>query len=240
VKGTDGAGLPEAAMHRYADRAALDEALAASIAGDLDLAIAARGRARLALSGGSTPRGLLTRLGKAHIPWEKVSVTLVDERWVPASHADSNARMVQETLLAGAAGHARFLPLYLDRAHPEAAVDAIEATLAPLGTIDVLMLGMGGDGHFASLFPGSTALRPGLDPAGDRACIAVDPPAAPHPRMSMTLPRIVDTRRLILHVTGDDKLEVLARAARDGDADTLPIAAVLGLAEPALEIHWAP
>jgi 6-phosphogluconolactonase len=236
----DGAGVPEAAVQHYEDREALDEALAVSIAGDLDAAIAARGRASLALSGGSTPRGLLTQLGKADIPWEHVSVTLVDERWVPASHADSNARMVRETLLAGAAGRARFLPMYLDRAHPSAAVDDIEAVLAPLGTIDVLMLGMGGDGHFASLFPGSAALRPGLDLNGAHRCIAVDPPAAPHPRMSMTLARIVDTRRLILHITGQDKLDVLGRAARERDADTLPIAAVLGLAKPTLEIHWAP
>jgi 6-phosphogluconolactonase len=148
--------------------------------------------------------------------------------------------MVQETLFASAAGRSRFLPLYLDRAHPGDAVDDIEAALAPLGTIDVLMLGMGGDGHFASLFPGSAALHPGLDPAGKHSCIAVDPPAAPHPRMSMTLPRIVDTRRLILHITGQDKLDVLEQARRDRDADTLPIAAVLGLTEPALEIHWAP
>lgn len=232
--------MSEPEVHRYADRASLDRDLAGEIAGVLARAITEKGSASLAVSGGSTPRGLLTCLGAMPIAWDRVTVTLVDERWVCSNHADSNERMVRETLMAGAASVARFVPLYTGTDHPSQAVSEVEAALAGLGTIDVLMLGMGGDGHFASLFPDSAALLPGLDLAGRAACIAVDPPAAPHARMSMTLTRIVDTGKLILHIAGEDKLAVLRQAAVDGNAERLPIAAVLELAEPGLEIYWAP
>ncbi|MEE4279139.1 MAG: 6-phosphogluconolactonase [Halieaceae bacterium] len=232
--------MSELEIHRHSDPSSLDRALAEEIAGVLASAITVNGCASLALSGGSTPRGLLGCLGALPLAWDQVTVTLVDERWVDAAHPDSNARMVRETLLAGAAGAAAFIPLYTAREHPSQAVEEVEAALAGLGTIDVLMLGMGGDGHFASLFPDSSALAAGLDLGGERACIAVDPPAAPHARMSMTLPRIIDTDKLILHITGADKLEVLERAAAERLPERLPIAALLGLEQPRLEIHWAP
>lgn len=232
--------MSELAIHRYADRGSLDRDLAEELAGVLASAITENGSASLALSGGSTPRGLLTCLGAKGIAWDRVTVTLVDERWVDKDHADSNERMVRETLMSGAASAAGFVSLYTGKDHPSQAVDEIEAALASLGTIDVLMLGMGGDGHFASLFPGSAALAAGLDLSGRASCISVDPPAAPHARMSMTLPRIVDTRKLILHITGDSKLDVLQQAAAEGRPEHLPIAAVLTLSAPKLEIHWAP
>jgi 6-phosphogluconolactonase len=232
--------MSEPAVHRHADRASLDRELAEEIAGVLASAITEKGSASLALSGGSTPRGLLTSLGGIPVAWDQVTVTLVDERWVDREHADSNERMVRETLMAGSASAAGFVSLYTGRDHPSQAVGELEETLGGLGTIDVLMLGMGGDGHFASLFPESEALLPGLDLSGKADWIAVDPPAASHARMSMTLPRIVDTRKLILHITGEDKLEVLQRAAAEGNPERLPIAAVLALSDPKLEIHWAP
>ncbi len=232
--------MSELPMHTYADRDALDASLAAALAERLRDAIAERGRATIALSGGSTPRGLLSHLGRQDVAWESVIVTLVDERWVDGEHDDSNARMVHETLLQGSAAAASFEPLYTGAAQPSLAVEDLESRLAELGTFDSLMLGMGGDGHFASLFPDSDALLPGLNLEGECSFIAVDPPIAPHARMSMTMPRIVDTRQLILHITGEDKLKILERAAIERDPESLPIAAVLGLAEPELEIHYAP
>ena len=231
--------MSEPAMHAYPNRETLDAALAKSIAATLEAAILERGRALIALSGGSTPRGLLTRLRGLDLAWNRITVTLVDERWVDGGHADSNARMVRETLLQGAAAAAHFQPLYSATDHPREAVEDLEARFAPLGACDIVILGMGGDGHFASLFPESEALLAGLDLGGQRTFIAVDPPVAPHPRMSMTLRRITNTRHLLLHITGEEKREVLERAAAE-DPRTLPIAAVLALSEPRVDIHWAP
>ena len=224
----------------FDSREALDRALAAELAGVLATAIEERGEATLALSGGSTPRGVLTELGRADLDWGRVAATLVDERWVDADHDDSNARMVRETLLSGAAGAASFVPLVVPGMSAEAARAEVETRLSRFATFDAVMLGMGGDGHFASLFPGSTTLKKGLDLDGTHSCIAVDPPAAPHARMSMTLPRILDTRRLILHLTGDDKRAVFERACQERDPSVLPIASLLDLEKPVLEIYWAP
>jgi 6-phosphogluconolactonase len=103
-----------------------------------------------------------------------------------------------------------------------------------------MILGMGDDGHFASLFPGSDSLESGLDMDSQQSFIAVDPPVAPHARMSMTLPRIVDTRRLILHIVGEGKRALLHEAVRLGDASILPIVAVIEARSPQAEVYWAP
>jgi 6-phosphogluconolactonase len=232
--------MSDLAIRTYADCDALDASLAEEVASRLRAAIEERGGASIALSGGSTPRGLLACLGGKELAWDRVTVTLVDERWVDDDHPDSNARMVRETLLRGAAARARFEPLYTGTAHPSEAVAGVEARLARLGAFDCLVLGMGADGHFASLFPGSEALMRGLDLQGDHAFIAVDPPAAPHPRMSMTLARIANTRHLVLHINGEAKRAVVQRASEERDPAALPIAAVLDLEAPRLEIHWCP
>lgn len=232
--------MSEVRLQAFEDRSDLDAALARTLEERLREAIQARGEATIALSGGSTPRPLLARLAQADLPWEKVSVTLVDDRWVDPQHEDSNERMVHETLLQGAAARSRFVSLHSAAAHPREAVDEMEARLDVFGTFDCLMLGMGGDGHFASLFPATPELREGLDLNSPRTCIAVDPVTAPHARMSMTLARIVDTRSLILHLTGADKRAVFELARADRDPMVLPIAAVLDVPAPPLEVYWAP
>lgn len=232
--------MSDSLLREFDTRETLDQVLAAELAGLLAAAIDERGEATLALSGGSTPRGVLRELGRADLDWQRVATTLVDERWVDASHEDSNERMVRETLFGAAASAASFVPLVVPGMSAEAARAEVESRLERFATFDAMMLGMGGDGHFASLFPGSAALEEGLDRDGVHSCIAVDPPAAPHARMSMTLPRILETRRLILHITGQDKRAVLERARRERDPLRLPIAALLDVTAPALEIYWAP
>ena len=227
-------------MHSFDSREALDEQLADDIAAALETAIRERGQASIAVSGGSTPRGVFRALSARPLDWSRVTVTLVDDRWVNPEHEDSNERLVNEYLRVGNAASAPFVSLHSPHAHPRDAQTTIEERLAVFGTIDVMMLGMGGDGHFASLFPDSDVLEAGLDLSGTAACIAVDPPVAPHPRMSMTLPRIFDSRFLILHITGQDKLAILDEARRQGDPLTLPIAAVLAPTAPDLVIYWAP
>ncbi|MEO1081646.1 MAG: 6-phosphogluconolactonase [Pseudomonadota bacterium] len=224
----------------FPDREALDVRLASAVADQLAAGIEARGSASLAVSGGSTPRGVFAQLARTSISWDAVSVTLVDERWVNPSHADSNERLTRENLLTDSAAAARFVPLYAEAPRPEDALGEIAASLAVFDTFDSVMLGMGADGHFASLFPGSASLNAGLDLGGSEDCIAVDPPAAPHARMSLTLPRIINTRQLVLHITGDEKRAVLELARRHMDPQRLPVAAVLALSAPPLDIYWSP
>ena len=232
--------MSEVNFRKFDTRDALDEALAEDIAVGLSEAVRERGEASLALSGGSTPHGVLALLGARELPWDRVRVTLVDDRWVPTDHADSNERMVHETLLCGPASIASFVSLHTQADHPRQALVTIAERLGAFGTFDYLMLGMGADGHFASLFPDADNLAAGLSLDGDAACIAVDPPLAPHARITMTLPRIADTRRLILHLTGDAKRAVFEQAIEERDARVLPIAAVIDLPAPPLNVFWAP
>lgn len=234
------AGMFEMSLLEFDSRKGLDEQLADDVSGILRQAIEVRGVASLVLSGGSTPKGFLRSLACQELDWSKVTVTLADDRWVPSDHEDSNDRLVRENLLQGPANAAKFIPLVNGDAHPKTATVAIRDSLASLGTVDVMILGMGGDGHFASLFPASDTLAAGLDMHSRETVIAVDPPEAPHARMSMTLPRILDARHLILHIVGDDKRLVLDRALSDQDPLSLPIAAIMASESPAPYVYWAP
>lgn len=218
---------------------ALDRALADAIAARLAAAIAARGTASLVVSGGRTPIGLFERLSCAQIRWDAVTVTLADERWVEAAHADSNERLVRSHLLRNAAAAARFVPLKNAAATPEAGV---AATAAALGSIarpfDVVLLGMGDDAHTASLFPGAAELEAGLTAAA--SCLAVRPPHAPHARMSLTLKSLLDSRSILVQIAGASKRSVLERASEPGAVEIMPIRAILQQRTVPVEIYWCP
>jgi 6-phosphogluconolactonase len=232
--------MPEAELRAFPSRHALDGALAASVALALSAAMEERGGASLVVSGGSTPAGFFRALARQDLDWARLTVTVADERWVAPAHADSNERLVQEALLAGPAAKARFLSLWTTHEHPGEAESTVAERLRPLGSFDVVVLGMGTDGHFASLFPGSAALARGLALPGEDPCVAVDPPAAAHARLSLSLARLRDTRHLFVHIVGEEKRALLERAAAAMDPSTLPIAAVLALDEPAATVYWAP
>ena len=209
--------------------------LADDIAARLREATEARGRAVLCVSGGKSPVALFEALRALPLAWSQLTVTLVDERCVPPDHPDSNARLVRAHLLQGAAAEARFVP-WTDAPTPtlEDAAATANARVAALPPADVLVLGMGADGHTASLFPHSPDLAHALDLATPERVCAVrlpDPPPQPkHPRLTMTLAQILRARCLVLPVQGADKLATLAQAARGGDppgVDALPIAHIL-------------
>jgi len=231
--------MSDPAWRAFPSREALDEQLAEELATALRNAVAERGEASLVVSGGSTPIGMFRSLASRNLPWDRITVTLADERWVPADHHDSNERLVRENLLTDQAATAHFVPLLSDHERPQEAEGEVGARLQPLGTLDVVVLGMGTDGHFASLFPGSEALQRGLAPDAP-ACLAVDPPSAPHARLSLSLARLADTRRLLLPIVGQKKRAVLALAQSAPGSPGLPIAAALALESPSLEVFWAP
>jgi 6-phosphogluconolactonase len=226
-------------LHRYAKRDLLLHALSRRIAKDLREAIEKRSRASLMVSGGKTPQALFEMLSQEALPWEKVSVGLVDERWVSPEHAESNERLVKTYLLQGKASSASFIGMYHE------GVDAYEAqeichqriknTLWPF---DVVILGMGNDGHTASLFPHNSALKKGLAIGTDTLCIAVQPGSALHMRMSLTLRAILAADHLYLHFEGEDKVAVFEEAMEGMDVDGMPIRAVLHQPDKEVEVYY--
>jgi len=221
---------------RFDDRETLARELAASVAADLTAATAAHGDATLVVSGGSTPLPFFQALAKRRLDWPRVTVTLADERWVDPGDEASNEGLVRRELLVAEAAAARFVPLKNAAATPEEGRDACEAALAKLRRpFDVLVLGMGGDGHTASLFPGAAE----LDPEGSRLCLAVRPAAAPQARMSLALPALLGSRRIVLHLVGEEKLGVYERALTAGPVEELPIRAVLRRAADRVELWWS-
>ena len=226
--------------HTFADPLALADALALSVADDLRSALAARDTVSLALSGGNTPKAFMQALAQQALDWPCVMVTLVDERWVPESSERSNAALVRNNLLHGPAAQARFVPLYRDASDPENAIDEIEDGLAMLPSpFDVVVLGMGNDGHTASFFPGSDHLAAALDPATAAIVLPMRAPDAGEPRITLTLPPILAARSLYLHIEGMGKQQVLAQAVSgEGQGAVYPIRSVLKHARSRVQIYW--
>lgn len=227
-------------MRDFPSRAELDAHLADAAVDRLQNAIDARGQATLVVSGGSTPLNFFAELSRRELDWGKVVITLADERWVDADHPDSNQKLVAEHLLVNCAAAARFIALKNAEANARAGEFACEKALSSLGTFDLVILGMGGDGHTASLFPGAEALSQGLAPDSGRTCIAVQPLEAPHQRMSMTLPRLLDAHQVVVHITGEDKRAVLSQALQLEDLSVLPVSAVLRQQRTPVSVFWAP
>jgi 6-phosphogluconolactonase len=226
-------------LHRFADGTALAQALAAAVADDLRAGIAARGQACVALSGGNTPKRFMQALSQQPLPWDKVIVTLVDERWVPATHERSNARLVQENLLQGPAAAAHFVPLYRPTPEPEAATPALEADLPQ--SFDAMVLGMGADGHTASFFPGGDRLEEALDPSGLARVLPMRAPGAGEPRITLTLPVLLAATRLYLHIEGAEKQAVLQRAlSGEGEGRDYPVRTVLTHVERPIAVFSCP
>lgn len=198
--------------------------LADEVSEELDYCIKRHGRASIALSGGSTPRRFLSALGQADIDWGKVIVTLVDERWVPPTHKRSNARMLEETLLAGKASAATFIPLYESEIAAEQALAKVTSRLQSSSILppDVIVLGMGEDGHTASLFPHTT-----VQYGPDKRLATCEPKGIPETRITMTLETILSAPRIYLHLEGKIKLETLEIAMAGTDVVDMPIRAIL-------------
>ncbi len=229
-----------AQVHACADHEALAQALAASVADQLRAALAERGRAVLALSGGTTPVRFFQALAEQPLPWKQVAITLVDERWVDETQPRSNAALVREHLMYGAAAVASFLPLYRNYGEdPAQALPELETELAQLPLpLDVAVLGMGTDGHTASFFPDGDYLAQALDPTGIAKVLPMHAPGAGEPRITLTLPVLVAARHLYLHIEGQEKAQVIeaAVAAEPGP----PIAAVLRAASAPVQAYWCP
>lgn len=228
--------------HSFTDCRAQATALAERVAGHLRRALGERQQAVLAVSGGNTPKDFLDLLSREPLDWARVQVTLVDERWVPDSDERSNARLVQSRLLQHAARAARFIPLYTGDATPEAGLAEAEARIDALGLpFDAVVLGMGEDGHTASFFPGGDHLADALDLGGGARVLPMRAPAAGEPRITLTLPTLLDTRALYLLVSGEKKRDLLADVRLGlGAARDYPVRAVLTQQRVPVAVYWCP
>ncbi|MGQ7245883.1 6-phosphogluconolactonase [Halomonas sp. V046] len=217
-------------------REQLAQQLAESVGEALRHDLAGQDRVLLIVSGGSTPVPFFAALAAQDLPWSRIDVTLADERWVASDAEDSNARLVREHLLVGAAKAATFVSLTTSDGTPEQGIDEVGARLDGLAwPASVVILGMGADGHTASLFPDSRELDLAL--ASDAAVVAVRTPSQPQARITLSAERLHHARRHVLHITGEDKRDVLGRAMTGDDVRRLPIRAFLSCP---LAIYWAP
>ena len=225
----------------FRDGDTLAQALAARVADCLAQRLLRDGAARLAVSGGRTPTRFFQALAQQDIDWQSVAITLVDERWVDESSPRSNAALVRASLLTGQAAAAAFLPLYQAGFPPQAGLAVTESLLAALGTpFAAVVLGVGDDGHTASFFPGGDRLAQALDPANDRLVEIMQAPGAGEPRITQTLNALLASDLVAIHVEGDNKKAVLARAMQPGPVQDLPVRAVLRQTQTPVEIFWCP
>lgn len=211
----------------FPDQAHLADAAAEAISARLRQALADRGRASLVGTGGRSPGPVYDRLSQADLDWAHVAVTLSDERHVDVASPNSNARLLRERLFVNRAAAAQFLPLS----------DYAERVLRKLLPFDVVMLGMGEDGHVASLIPGSPVLAHAMDPVGE-ALTAESPQgfgSPPLPRITLTLSALLQSRAIFLLIAGEAKRQVIAEAAAGAD---FPVRAILDQDRVPVRVLW--
>ena len=221
----------------------IDE-MADAVAGDIgfivESALDARGSALLALPGGKTPLPIFERLAEANLPWKKVTIIPTDERLVPLDSPLSNVRAIAGIFLKAGA---RVFPIGTDIADYRLAGNSADARLQDLQfPPDLVWLGMGEDGHTASIFAGPD-LQDALDAPKARRAIGVMPdplpPEAPVPRVTLTRAAILSARTILITITGDAKRAMLEQAIADGQSSQVPIGRVLAEAEQPIDIHWS-
>ena len=223
-------------LETFANPAHLAQAAAAAVQAALSAAIAERGAAVLVATGGRSPAPVYDLLAQAPLDWGSVTVTLSDDRFVAPTSPDSNERLVRDRLLVAKAASARFTPLSFDVANVREAALRAEPEVKALAPYDVMLLGMGEDGHVASLIPGSPVMDEGMNPAGERFCLGVpagvgSPPVA---RVTMTMPALLQARLTLVLISGETKRQIIESGGG------LPVHALLEQAKAPVRVLWTP
>lgn len=230
----------EAEWWDYDDREEMADAVAGDIAFIIESALDARGEAIIAIPGGSTPLPIYQKLADKKLNWKKVTIIPTDDRLVPMTDEASNVRAIAMAFIKSGA---RVFPITSDIDDYKLAGNSANAKLADLKfPLDLAWLGMGGDGHTASIFAGPD-LEDALNAPNGRHAVGVMPdplpPEAPYPRVTLTRSAILSARTVLITITGDDKKALLEGAIEDGHSSKLPIGRVLAEAEQPIDIHWA-
>jgi 6-phosphogluconolactonase len=227
-------------LKRFGSAGALASEVASDIAGQLARAVTARGHAGLLVSGGHSPARLFEQLRMQVLDWSRISIGLVDERWVEPTDPGSNERLVRETLLRDRAAAAGFFGMKNAAPSPDLGAAAAWNAWARIPRpVDITVLGMGDDGHTASLFPGSPNLKSALDPEASEGCIGMRSPSAPRARLTLNLRALLDSRRILILILGEAKLQTFAAACGPGPAEEMPVRAVLRQQRVPVKVVWA-
>lgn len=222
----------------FQTRENLVEALTKEITNTLTLGIQTKGYASLALSGGTTPLKLFKALSLEDIEWEKVRVTLVDDRWVDAQSEKSNEKLIRENLLVNKAVNAKFFPLKTEAREAKDAVGELNATLKEeFGTLDVVVLGMGLDAHTASFFPNAKELTSAL--TTDALVCATTATVEPKERITLSRSFLSSSTKLFLHIETKEKHKVFLNASLSDNQNAMPIVAMMQQTKPLMEVYYA-
>jgi len=227
-------------MNQFISREALDIKLSEQVADILADAVRLKGKASIAVSGGSTPKGFFMALSQVDLPWEKITVTLADERWVNIDSDASNTQLVHDNLLQNKAKNANFFHLKQGEILSDKTLaDLNLAAKTALLPLDVLILGMGEDGHTASLFPCSDEITSALAIDNPNALMAVMPKTAPHTRITFSFASLMTSKNTFLHISGNAKKDVLDKALAGNDKFVMPIRAFLQQPDINTQVFWA-
>jgi 6-phosphogluconolactonase len=226
-------------LEQYPERLAASRAAAELISNALGESLRRMDRAGLVVSGGTTPGDCFGFLSEKSLDWSRVDIVPSDERWVPADHPDSNQGMIQSELMQHEAASAQFVPFHREGLEASQAPEAIERDLNALTRpFNCCLLGMGDDGHFASLFPDFAGLRKALDPGSDESCVLVETSGSDHLRVSLTLSALLDSELVLLLFFGQSKLDVFNSAS--ASAGNYPVEALLKQQRTPVRALWAP
>ena len=223
--------------HHFENRQEASVAAARRMAELLSRRLDNNDEASLVVSGGTSPGECFAALAETDLDWRRVQIALSDERWVAPEHDDSNEKLVRESLLVGAAAAATLLPVYAPDVTPEERCDELQESL-PVLPFACSLIGIGADGHFASLFPDADNLDRAMDVEAGRLYLPVVTAASPHVRISMTLAAISRSDEIVLLFFGDDKLAVYekAKAMTNG----YPLSRLLRQKRAPVRLFWAP
>ena len=224
--------------HFFSSQGDLVFSLGKKIISNLEKAILEKGKASLLVSGGSTPKSLFNELSLYNISWDKVNIALCDERWIDSKNKYSNVNLVRTTLLNNFAKSANFISMYQEDINIEDAEkvcsDIYKNELFPF---DVLILGMGNDGHTASLFPENIKLKMAFEEE-DNLCISMTPKDVPYKRMSLTKKAILSADNIYLHFEGEEKQKVYEQIKDGIDSFKMPISEILNDSKKKIEVYY--
>ena len=224
--------------HFFLEQKELIDTLSSKIIDNLQEAILKKGSASLLVSGGSTPKPLFEKLSSFDVAWDKVKVALCDERWINPNDKDSNEKLVKNSLLTNFASKAQFISMYQENIDIEDAQelcsDIYQKELFPF---DVLILGMGNDGHTASLFPNNIKLKEAFE-INNRLCICMEPNDAPYERMSLTKKAILSANNIYLHFEGIEKQDVYKKVLEGASSNDMPVSAILNQDKKIIEVYY--
>lgn len=226
-------------VNKFESRDALFEALTGDVINALSDGIKEREAASMLLSGGTTPGPLYERLSGQHFAWDKVWFAPTDERWVAPTHDDSNEKLIRNTLLKNKASNAHYIGLKSEGDDPAMGQGETENKLKRLPLpLDVVLLGMGEDGHVASLFPRLSDTREAMSIENKQLCHPVRRGGGDVARLSMTLNALLNAKRIFLLFYGEKKLEVLEKAAQE-KTELLPVSFLLHQNHVPVTLYWA-